>query len=257
MSNIPRHIAIIMDGNGRWAQSRGFGRTRGHREGAKRVDDVTTECVELGVRHLTLYAFSTENWNRPKAEVTVLMRLLVNHLRTMDKKLLRNGVSLAAKGSLERLPDYVRKELARVIAATARPDPKMTLHLCLSYGGRQEIVDAARRLAERAAAGTLAPAAIDEATFREALYEPQVPDPDLMIRTGGEYRVSNFLLWQIAYAELVTSPVLWPDFNGQALRDSLGVFATRQRRFGLTGDQVASKKKRAPLSPLPAEHSLR
>ncbi len=229
-----------MDGNGRWARNRGFGRTWGHREGAKRVDEITTECTKLGVEYLTLYAFSTENWNRPSHEVNMLMRLLVQHLRTMDKKLLRNRVALAAQGTLDRLPKYVRAELGRVIKNTADPERKMVLNLSLSYGGRQEILDAAKHLARRAKEGTLDPDSIDEKTFRDELYQPGIPDPDLLIRTGGEVRVSNFLLWQIAYSEIVVTDTLWPDFRPASLHEAIGDFSRRERRFGKTSEQVMS-----------------
>jgi len=237
-TKIPRHIAIIMDGNGRWAELKGKLRTRGHQEGAKRVDEITTVCADLGVKHLTLYAFSTENWNRPKAEVNLLMRLLIQHLKTMDKKLVKNGVSLAAQGTLERLPPKVQAELERVIQSTKRPDPKMTLTLCLSYGGRQEIADAAKKLAKEVRAGRLDPEEITEAAISASLYRPEVPDPELLIRTGGEYRVSNFLLWQIAYAEIFVTPVFWPDFHEAELKEALSEYSQRERRFGKTTHQV-------------------
>lgn len=229
-----------MDGNGRWARNRGFGRTWGHREGAKRVDEITTECTKLGVEYLTLYAFSTENWNRPSHEVNMLMRLLVQHLRTMDKKLLRNQVALTAQGTLDRLPNYVRTELNRVIKTTSDPHRKMVLNLSLSYGGRQEIVDAAKKLAVRVQEGKLSPDAIDEEALRSELYQPAIPDPDLLIRTGGEFRVSNFLLWQIAYSEVVVTETLWPDFRPTNLHDAIGAFSRRERRFGKTSEQVMS-----------------
>lgn len=248
MAIVPQHIAIIMDGNGRWAQDRAYGRTRGHREGAKRVDEIVTECAEIGVKYLTLYAFSTENWNRPAHEVNMLMRLLVQHLKTMDKKLLKNGVSLTAQGTLSRLPKFAQNELARVRELTARPQPKMRLNLSLSYGGRQEIVDATRQIAEKAQRGELSPSLIDENLFRAHLYQPDFPDPDLLIRTGGEYRVSNFLLWEIAYTELVVTQTLWPDFKVPELHQAIHEFNQRERRFGLTTAQVLQEKATLPLS---------
>ncbi|MBY0371455.1 di-trans,poly-cis-decaprenylcistransferase [bacterium] len=232
-----------MDGNGRWAQDRGRARPWGHREGAKRVDEIVTAAVERGITHLTLYAFSTENWNRPGTEVQLLMRLLVQHLKSMDKKLVKNRVSLVAQGSLERLPDFVRADLQRVIRLTALDKPAMTLCLCLSYGGRQEIVDAARGLAAQVQAGKLQPEQIDEKAFGQSLYHPEFPDPDLLIRTGGEYRVSNFLLWQVAYAEFYVTRTLWPDFSPAELDLALQEFEHRERRFGKTSAQV-----RTPLS---------
>jgi len=238
MSQPLTHLAIIMDGNGRWAQSRKLGRTRGHREGAKRVDEIVTECCELGIRYLTLYTFSTENWNRPAYEVNVLMRLLVQQLRLMDKKLVKNRISLVAQGTLDRLPKFVQKELKRVIRLTDFSEPNLTLNLSLSYGGRQEIVDGARTLAEKVLRGELKPSDISEGVFRAHLYRPDFPDPDLLIRTGGESRVSNFLLWEIAYTEFHVTPILWPDFGIEALHAALHVFGKKQRRFGKTQEQV-------------------
>jgi len=230
-----------MDGNGRWANLRGLSRTRGHREGAERVDEIVTECTRLGVRYLTLYAFSTENWGRPAHEVRILMGLLVRHLRTMDAKLKRNRVSLVAQGSLDRLPAAARAELARVTRETALETPAMVLNLCLSYGGREEIVHAAKALAERVRRGDLEPAGIDETVFRDALYHPEIPDPDLLVRTGGEMRVSNFLLWQVAYSEIAVTDVLWPDFTPAVLRGVVSDYTSRERRFGLTSAQIGRK----------------
>ncbi len=229
-----------MDGNGRWAESHGWGRVRGHREGANRVDEVVTECRKLGVRYLTLYAFSTENWNRPVHEVNMLMRLLVQYLRRMDKKLVKNQVALVSQGTISKLPLFVRNELTRVSRFTARENPAMFLNLCLSYGGRQEIVDAARALSEKAVRGEILPGAIDEQLFSQHLYRPDFPDPDLLIRTGGESRVSNFLLWEIAYSEIFITPTLWPDFRSADLADAINVYGTRERRFGLTTAQVGN-----------------
>ncbi|MFM8269105.1 MAG: polyprenyl diphosphate synthase [Pseudomonadota bacterium] len=245
---IPRHIAIIMDGNGRWAKDRGLHRTRGHQEGAKRVDDIVTECCSLGVEYLTLYTFSTENWQRPSLEVRVLMRLLVRHLKTMDKKLKSNGVSLSAQGTLSRLPDFVLNELNRVIEFTRLEKPKMQLSLALSYGGRQEIIDAIKKISIAVKAGKLDLEMLDETVVRNNLYHPHFPDPDLLIRTGGESRISNFLLWQLAYSEIVVMNELWPDFHPENLRAAIEIFSTRKRRFGKTQEQVekpqASTKKK-------------
>jgi len=227
-----------MDGNGRWARARGVGRTRGHREGAKRVDEIVTECCELGIRYLTLYTFSTENWNRPLKEVNLLMRLLVQHLRIMDKKLQKNHVSLRASGTLERLPKFVQGELKRVIKITGVSAPHLTLTLALSYGGRQEIIDATKAIVADVASGKLALSELDDKIFRSHLYQADIPDPDLLIRTGGEYRLSNFLLWQTAYTELYVTPLLWPDFKRVSLHDAILTFGTRQRRFGKTQDQL-------------------
>lgn len=236
--NIPRHIAIIMDGNGRWAQLRGHGRIRGHREGAKRVDEIVTECCRIGVRYLTLYTFSTENWQRPKAEVTMLMRLLVQNLKIMDKKLKKNGVKLVAQGTLERLPHFVRAELERVMKFTDVAEPKMVLSLALSYGGRQELVDAAKAFAKDVVSGKTDIEKLTEENFRQYLYHPNFPDPDLLIRTGGDSRISNFLLWEVAYSELLVINDYWPDFRTSVLHDAIQVFGKRQRRFGKTSEQV-------------------
>lgn len=233
-----QHLAIIMDGNGRWAQERGRARAWGHREGVRRVDEIVEACVERGISHLSLYAFSTENWNRPASEVKMLMRLVVQYLRRMDRKLQRNSVSLVAQGSLERLPDFVRVELDRVVKMTHLDAPKMKLNLCLSYGGRQEIVDAARALAQQVEAGTLKADAITQEHFAQNLYHPEFPEPDLLIRTGGEYRVSNFLLWQIAYSELYVTETLWPAFITEELDAALEEFNRRERRFGKTSAQI-------------------
>ena len=238
-----------MDGNGRWAQSRAFGRTLGHHEGAKRVDEIVSECADLGVRYLTLYAFSTENWNRPAAEVTVLMGLLVQHLRALDKKLVKNRVQLQAKGSIQRLPDFALNELQRVVDLTNYADPKMTLTLCLSYGGRQEIVDAARSIARKIEEGRLTSSQIDEDLLSRHLYQPNVPDPDLLIRTGGDFRISNFLLWEIAYTELYVTPTLWPDFTLDELHKAFEVFTQRERRFGMTSEQVLGNSAPLPYQP--------
>jgi len=238
MDTIPTHIAIIMDGNGRWAKERGFYRTKGHREGAKRVDEIVTECCSLGVKYLTLYTFSSENWSRPTVEVNLLMRLLVQHLKTMDKKLKRNGVMLSAQGDLSKLPEFVQKELKRVIEFTKVPNPKMQLSLALSYGGRQEILEATQKLIALVETGKISREQIDESIFSQQLNHPHFPDPDLLIRTGGEYRVSNFLLWQVAYSEIVVLKDLWPDFTPEKLKDAIRVYSKRNRRFGKTQEQI-------------------
>lgn len=239
VSKIPKHIAIIMDGNGRWAQSRGELRIAGHREGAKRVDEIVTECAALGVEFLTLYTFSTENWERPKSEVNMLMRLLVQNLKIMDKKLLKNGIKLECQGTLERLPAFVNKELDRVKKFTDRPDPKMTLSLALSYGGRQEILDATKKMFLDVQLGKISLTEINEDLFRTYLYHPHFPDPDLMIRTGGDSRISNFLIWEVAYSEIVVIDKYWPEFTIQCLHEAVKEFSTKQRRFGKTSEQVS------------------
>jgi undecaprenyl diphosphate synthase len=235
---VVKHLAIIMDGNGRWAENRGFGRAWGHRQGVRRVDEIVEYCANLSITHLTLYAFSTENWNRPAAEVNMLMRLIVQYLRTMDKKLFRNRISLVAQGSLERLPEFVHAELDRVVKRTDFAEPRLKLNLSLSYGGRQEIVDATKRVAARVAAGELEAGSIAESDIARELYHADFPEPDLLIRTGGEYRVSNFLLWQIAYSEFYVTETLWPDFGREQLDEALAEYSRRERRFGKTSAQV-------------------
>ncbi|NBY19310.1 di-trans,poly-cis-decaprenylcistransferase [bacterium] len=247
VSKVPTHIAIIMDGNGRWAQLRGEARIQGHREGAKRVDEIVTECAEMGVKFLTLYTFSTENWERPKSEVNMLMRLLVQNLKIMDKKLLKNGIKLEAQGTLERLPDYVQKELERVMKITDVPEPKMTLSLALSYGGRQEILDATKKMFLDLKKKKIALEEVGEELFRSYLYHPHFPDPDLLIRTGGDCRVSNFLLWEVAYSEIIVRDEFWPEFTTARLREAISQFGQRERRFGKTSEQVTGVSKSQDL----------
>lgn len=227
----PSHIAIIMDGNGRWAKERGLPRTEGHRAGAESVREVTRACIELGIKYLTLYAFSSENWNRPQLEVKTLMALLDRFLIEKFKELKKQNIRLLAIGQLDRLPVKTRELLARIIKETAHHDA-MTLVLALSYGGREEIVSAARALAEDAAAGRVVPGDIDAEMFASRLQTAGIPDPDLLIRTSGEMRVSNFLLWQISYAEIVIVRKFWPDFRRQDLCDALDAYKGRHRRFG-------------------------
>ncbi len=229
-AQLPRHLALIMDGNGRWAKKRGWERFLGHRRGVSTVRDVTTECAHLGIQRLTLYAFSSENWNRPRREVEVLMELLTSFLRSEVPTMQEHNVRLQAIGRLERLPPAVRSALDEALAATAA-NTGMVLCLALSYGGRDELVDACRTLAARAVRGELDPAAIDADTVQGALYAGQ--DVDLLIRTAGEQRISNFLPWQAAYAEFVTCAALWPDFTLDDLRSGLRAYAARERRFGL------------------------
>ncbi len=234
---VPRHVAIIMDGNGRWAKRRFLPRIEGHRNGAKSVRAVVEECRRLGVRHLTLFAFSTENWRRPQDEVGGLMSLFVQHLESELELLLKNDIRLRAMGDTARLPPAVRDMLRRNEERTAGLQG-MDLILAVSYGGRDELVQAARKIAAAARDGELDPLAITEESFGRYLYLPDVPDPDLLIRTSDETRISNFLLWQLAYAEIVVSPVLWPDFSRDEFHRCLNVFAGRSRRFGLTQEQV-------------------
>jgi undecaprenyl diphosphate synthase len=228
---IPRHVAIIMDGNGRWACSRGQDRVIGHHEGVISVRDITEACVELGVEYLTLYTFSTENWNRPSSEVDALMQLLIHTIRRETDTLRRNRVRLRAIGDLSMLPDACRDELFDAINST-NDNARMTLTLALSYSGRSEIVRAARALAERVASGDIEIEAIDESLFASTLDTEGMPDPDLLIRTGGEYRVSNFLLWQLAYTEMYITDEFWPAFRRDQLYQAVRDYQSRDRRFG-------------------------
>ena len=227
----PEHVAIIMDGNGRWAKQRGLPRLRGHQAGADSVRAALRACRSAGVHYLTLYAFSSENWVRPRDEIDGLMRLILRFLESDEKELHDNRIRLRVIGHFEDLPKSVQNELTRVIEETKAYDGGQLI-LALSYGGRVEIVDAVRTLAERVQRGELDPAAIDEEVFRSALYAPDVPDPDLMIRTSGELRISNFLLWQLSYAELYVTPVLWPDFREADFEKALEAYRSRHRRFG-------------------------
>ena len=233
---IPKHLAIIMDGNGRWAQRRHLPRILGHRKGVETVQTVVDECLSLGIRYLTLYAFSSENWGRPSDEVDALMGLLGNFLQRELKQMITRGIRLRAIGELERLPGNIRAVLDEITVRTADHE-QLVLTLALSYGGRNELVRTARSLAREVAAGRLAPEAIDEECLANALDTAGLPDPDLLIRTSGETRISNFLLWQAAYAEFVFVEVLWPDFSAKHLRAALAEFARRERRFGLTRAQ--------------------
>jgi undecaprenyl diphosphate synthase len=236
---IPRHVAIIMDGNGRWAQDRGLSRIEGHRRGLESVRAVVRAAHELGVKTLTLYAFSLENWNRPKAEVDELMRLLDHYLEAEIEEVMRNGIRVRAIGRLDRLPQSVQRSLQRAVDRT-RENREMQLVFAVSYGGRQEIVDAARRLLRDAEHGKVDPDRLDEKTFAAYLYDAELSDPELLIRTGGERRVSNFLLWQIAYTEFVLSDVRWPEFRKGHLVEAILDYQGRERRFGLTSAQVRS-----------------
>jgi undecaprenyl diphosphate synthase len=236
---IPRHVAIIMDGNGRWAESRGISRIEGHREGLEALRAVVRGARDLGVRWLTLYAFSLENWSRPRAEVSALMRLLERYVETEIEEVIEKGIELRSIGRGDRLPPRIRDRVNDAIART-RGNREMGLVFALSYGGRSEIVDAARKLLRDAELGKIDPERLDEKTFAQYLYDPEVPDPDLLIRTGAERRVSNFLLWQIAYTEIYTTNVMWPDFREGDLLEAIRDYQTRERRFGLTSAQVNS-----------------
>jgi undecaprenyl diphosphate synthase len=228
---VPRHIAIIMDGNGRWAQERGLPRIEGHKAGAESVRCVVEACSDMGVEYLTLYAFSTENWKRPVSEIRQLMKLLATFLDDRLADLVKNRIRLNAIGDLDRLPAYVRSRLNKVIART-RNFEKGTLTLALSYGARAEIVSGVRAIAERVRAGELTPEAIDERVIDNHLYTAGLPDPDLIIRTANERRLSNFLLWQASYAEFWFTEVKWPDFRAEHLSAAIEDFGRRKRRFG-------------------------
>jgi undecaprenyl diphosphate synthase len=231
MAQVPRHIAIIMDGNGRWAKTRGWDRTAGHRAGTDATRRIVRACGERGVEHLTLYTFSSENWQRPPIEVRALMSLLVEMVEREVEDLMSNNVRLRTIGDLSKLPERTRDALERGIERTSG-NSGLQLHLALSYGGRAEILDGVRSLARAAQTGRISPEEIDEAIFRRSLYAADVPDPDLMIRTGGDHRISNFLLWQVAYAELWFTEVLWPDFGAEQLDKAIADFQKRQRRYG-------------------------
>jgi undecaprenyl diphosphate synthase len=228
---IPRHVAIIMDGNGRWAKERGLPRLQGHRAGAESVREVMEACIELGVDYLTLYAFSSENWSRPEKEVMALMGLLDRFLDEKAKDLDRHNVRLLAIGQLDRLPLKTRKLLDRIQERTAG-HTTLTLVLAVSYGSREEIIQAARSLATDAAAGTLKPSDIDAELFASRLQTAGIPDPDLLVRTSGEMRISNFLLWQISYSEIVIVKKFWPDFRQGDLFETVKEYQRRHRRFG-------------------------
>ncbi|MBW2499415.1 MAG: isoprenyl transferase [Deltaproteobacteria bacterium] len=234
---MPRHVAIIMDGNGRWAAARGLERIEGHRAGIESVRDVLRTCRDHGVEILTLYAFSIENWNRPRSEVAGLMQLLEEYLETEIEEVMRHDARVRSIGRLDRLPPSTRRAVEKAVARTA-DNKGMQLVFALSYGGRAEIVDAARRIARDAEEGKLDPEVLDEKAFAGFLYAPDLPDPDLLIRTGGEQRVSYFLLWQIAYSELCLSNKMWPDFRRADLEAAIVDYQHRERRFGLTSEQV-------------------
>jgi undecaprenyl diphosphate synthase len=230
-TTVPRHIAIIMDGNGRWARERGLPRIRGHEEGAESVRTVLRSCGEWGVKFLTLYAFSAENWKRPKSEVAALMKLLERFLRKEAPELMEQNVRLQAIGRLGDLPESCQRELNRVIELTSG-NTTTTLILALSYGGRLEIIDAARSIARAVKEGRLDEAKIDPEEFSKHLYTRCYPDPDLLIRTSGEMRISNFLLWQLSYTEIYVTKKLWPDFRKPDLLEAIEDYSKRQRRYG-------------------------
>ena len=230
-NKVPQHVAIIMDGNGRWAKARGWPRLKGHQEGANSLRAILRACRDHGVKYLTVYAFSSENWVRPKVEVSGLMNLLKTFLRNQEFELHENKVRLRMIGRMDDLPAAVQKELQRVMTATAQYSEHQLI-LALSYGARAEITEACQRIARAVRAGKLDPDKITAQTVAQHLYLPDVPDPDLLIRTSGEMRISNFLLWQISYSELYVTPVLWPDFREAEFATALADYAQRHRRFG-------------------------
>ena len=240
LQRLPRHVAIIMDGNGRWAQQRGLSRVEGHKRGKDSVRAVVEASRRIGIEYLSLFAFSTENWQRPKREVDALMSLLRRYLRTELRKMMKNEIRLLAIGDTTRLPVALQRELAATIEAT-KNNCRMTVVLAISYGGREEILQAARALARDARSGVLDPEAVDESVFGGYLNTTGIPDPDLLIRTSGEMRISNFMLWQLAYTELFITDVAWPAFTRAHLDEALAAFGKRERRFGRTGAQTKVK----------------
>lgn len=231
--NLPQHIAIIMDGNGRWAKKRSLPRIKGHYEGAKAVRVIVESCAEIGVKYLTLYAFSTENWKRPRVEIRALMALLKRFLKSELKTMMKNNIRFKTIGDIKKLPTDVCNEINSVTEKTAL-NKGLTLILALSYGSRPEIVKAARSIAKECVEGKINPSAIDESVFERHLDTCDIPDPDLLIRTSGEMRISNFLLWQLSYAEFYITDVLWPDFDKKELKKALREYSKRERRFGET-----------------------
>ena len=239
-SNLPRHIAIIMDGNGRWAKQHALGRIRGHKKGAQAVRTSVTACREIGIQYLTLFAFSSENWGRPNEEISALMSLLEDYLDAETPTLQKQEIRLTTIGDIDRLYPQVKEKLQHVKKLTERND-KMVLNLALSYGSRDEIIFALKKMVADSQEGKLDVNAIDKDTVGSYLYTHNMPDPDLLIRTSGEYRISNFLLWQMAYTELYFTDVLWPDFNKETLLKAISVYQKRERRFGLISEQIQNK----------------
>jgi len=239
--NMPKHIAVIMDGNGRWAKKQGFmTRVRGHEVGVEALRRITTASAELGLHYLTVYAFSTENWNRPKTEVDALMNILMSALEKELPTLQENNVRLNAIGNIDSLPSKANKKLISVIDATSKNDG-LTLTLALSYGSQDEMVQAFRKVAAEVAGGKLSPEDIKEEHIEQHLFTAGMPNPDLLVRTSGEQRISNYLLWQLAYAEFYFTPILWPDFDAEGLYEAIAAFQKRERRFGQTSEQLTAK----------------
>ncbi len=237
IDQLPNHIAIIMDGNGRWAKSKGLLRNIGHQNGAKTVKEVVETCAKINVKYLTLYAFSTENWNRPKLEVELLMKLLISSLKKEVETLQKNNIKLSTIGNLNSLPTIVAKELKDVIEKT-KDNNRLTLTLALSYGSREELIKTIKEISLKVKNNLISPENIDKSVINNHLYDHYLPDVDLLIRTSGEQRISNFLLWEIAYAELFFSDILWPDFNKENLFEAILNYQNRERRFGKTSDQL-------------------
>ncbi|TDD96503.1 isoprenyl transferase [Flavobacterium cellulosilyticum] len=237
LTNLPKHLAIIMDGNGRWAKQKGLIRALGHDSGTKSVKKTIESCAKIGIEYLTLYAFSTENWKRPKLEVDALMRILIKSLKKELKTLQENNIKLNAIGNLEKLPKSAQNELFDVINKT-KNNTRMTLTLALSYGSREELVSAIRIISDKVKNNIISIDSIDDSIINEHLYTRNLPEVDLLIRTSGEHRISNFLLWQIAYAELYFTDILWPDFKEQDLYEAIISYQKRERRFGKTSEQI-------------------
>ena len=237
IDELPNHIAIIMDGNGRWATNKGLLRNIGHQNGAKTVKEVVETCAKINIKYLTLYAFSTENWNRPKLEVELLMKLLISSLKKEVKTLQKNNIKLSTIGNLNSLPIKVAKELKDVIEKT-KDNNRLTLTLALSYGSREELIKTIIEISLKVKKNLISPENINKSVINNHLYDHYLPDVDLLIRTSGEQRVSNFLLWEIAYAELFFSDTLWPDFNKENLFEAILNYQNRERRFGKTSDQL-------------------
>ncbi|HTB07185.1 MAG TPA: isoprenyl transferase [Bacteroidia bacterium] len=238
-NRIPKHVAVIMDGNGRWAKQKGKNRIFGHTNGVKSVRETIEAAAEIGVKYLTMYAFSTENWNRPKDEVSGLMELLVLTINKEIKTLMENDIALQAIGDLKSLPSLCYKELMRAIEKTSK-NKRMTLVLALSYSSKWEIINAVKRIAKEVEKGSISADNIDEEIFNQSLCTGSIPDPELLIRTSGEHRISNFLLWQIAYAELYFTDKLWPDFRKPDFYQAIADYQKRERRFGKTSEQLSN-----------------
>jgi undecaprenyl diphosphate synthase len=251
---IPQHIAIIMDGNGRWAKSKGKPRAFGHREGVRSVREIVSICGEIGIKYLTIYTFSTENWNRPQDEVSLLMKLLVTSLRDEIKNLIQNNVRILTIGETSKLPTEAQRELLAAMDKT-KNNTGLTLNVALSYSGRWDILQAAKRIASEYKHGKIALSDVDDALFSSHMSTAMIPDPDLLIRTSGEFRLSNFLLWNLAYTEIYITPCYWPDFRREELMKAIRDFQMRERRFGLVSEQLKKKSAKRPSHNQGAPHA--